>query len=46
MERRKEREREKRLTEMRLKVKGLIPDYQGTNSSSSLNAINGSDNKA
>ncbi|CAF0731883.1 unnamed protein product [Rotaria sp. Silwood1] len=44
MERRKEREREKRLTEMRLKVKDLLPDFRGTESSS-LNAINGSDNK-
>lgn len=43
-ERRKEREREKRLVEMRLKVKDLIPDYQGTESSS-LNATNGSNNK-
>ncbi|CAF0795052.1 unnamed protein product [Rotaria sordida] len=46
MERRKERGREKRLAEMRLKVKDLLPDFHGTeSSSSSLNAINGSDNK-
>jgi len=44
-ERRKEREREKRLAEMRSKVKDLLPDYRGTDSSSSSNAINGSDNK-
>jgi len=41
---RKERERDKRLAEMRLKVKDLLPDYRGTESPSS-NAINGSDNK-
>jgi uncharacterized protein YktB (UPF0637 family) len=45
-ERRKEREREKRLADMRLKVKGLLPDYRGTESSpSSSNAINDSDRK-
>ncbi|CAF3107753.1 unnamed protein product [Rotaria socialis] len=44
MERRKERDREKRLAEMRLKVKDLLPDFRGTESSS-LNGINGSDNK-
>ena len=44
-ERKKEREREKRLEEMRLKVKNLVPDYGGTGSSSSSNAINDSDNK-
>lgn len=43
-ERRKEREREKRLADMRLKVKDLLPDYRGTESSSS-NAIDDSDNK-
>lgn len=43
-ERRKEREREKRLTEMRLKVKDLLPDYRGNESSS--NAITDSDNKS
>jgi hypothetical protein len=32
-ERRKERERDKRLTEMRLKVKDLLPDYGGTDTS-------------
>lgn len=42
-ERRKEREREKRLTEMRLKVKDLLPDYRGTESSSST--TNDSDHK-
>ncbi|UJR25206.1 hypothetical protein I4U23_006558 [Adineta vaga] len=35
VEARKEREREKRLAEMRLKVKDLVPDYRGTESSSS-----------
>jgi uncharacterized protein YktB (UPF0637 family) len=45
-ERRKEREREKRLADMRLKVKDLLPDYRGTESSpSSSNAINDSDRK-
>ncbi|CAF4077701.1 unnamed protein product [Rotaria sp. Silwood2] len=44
MERRKEREREKRLAEMRSKVKDLLPDFRGTESSS-LNGVNGSDNK-
>ncbi|CAF4414119.1 unnamed protein product, partial [Adineta steineri] len=34
-ETKKEREREKRLAEMRLKVKDLLPDYRGTESSSS-----------
>ena len=33
-ERRKEREREKRLIEMRMKVKDLVPDYQGVQQSS------------
>ena len=33
-ERRKEREREKRLAEMRSKVKDLVPDYRGVESSS------------
>lgn len=43
-ERRKEREREKRLADMRLKVKDLLPDFRGTeSSSSSLNGINGND---
>jgi hypothetical protein len=42
-ERRKEREREKRLAEMRLKVKDLVPDYRGTESSS--NTINDSDHR-
>lgn len=32
-ERRKEREREKRLAEMRSKVKDLIPDFRGTSTS-------------
>jgi len=45
-ERRKEREREKRLADMRLKVKDLLPDYRGTESSpSSSNTINDSDRK-
>ncbi|CAF1316067.1 unnamed protein product [Adineta steineri] len=43
-ETKKEREREKRLAEMRLKVKDLLPDYRGTDSSSS-NTINSNDNK-
>lgn len=34
---RKEREREKRLSEMRLKVRDLVPDYRGTESSSNTN---------
>ena len=33
-ERRKEREREKRLLEMRMKVKDLVPDYRGVQKSS------------
>ena len=45
MEARKEREREKRLTEMRLKVKDLLPDFRATESSSPLNAITGSEKK-
>ena len=44
MERRKERERKKRLAEMRSKVKDLLPDYQGIEISS-LNRINDSDTK-
>lgn len=42
-ERRKEREREKRLTEMRLKVKDLVPDYGGLQPASNRN--NDNDNK-
>ncbi len=42
-ERRKEREREKRLAEMRAKVKDLLPDYRGTDSSST--SMNDSDKK-
>jgi hypothetical protein len=42
-ERQKERQREKRLEEMRLKVKDLLPDYRGTESSSNMN--NDSDKK-
>jgi hypothetical protein len=39
-ERRKEREREKRLADMRLKVKDLLPDYRGTESSTNINDDN------
>ena len=40
-ERRKEREREKRLADMRSKVKGLLPDYRGTSAASSNNTVDG-----
>jgi len=44
-ERKKEREREKRLAEMRLKVRDLIPDYQATDSMSSSNTNRNLENK-
>jgi hypothetical protein len=45
MESKREREREKRLAEMRLKVKDLLPDYRGTGSAASLTAVDGSEKK-